>query len=439
MKKLIVIISLILVTTPDIFPQVNVKGSVLSNETGNPIPYANIYLEGETIGTCSNIEGRFSFKIPDQYKEKQISVSAIGYKSFHANLEDFQVKDTFYLTMEVIPIDEVVVTAEPIGAEPIISRVLDSMKENYVNPVKYITYSRQELELLKKKKTVYIAEEVSEVLVKNDKSKVGIIKSRFNKFPGINNEHESSNYISANTIFSNQFPVDGASLKIKDESKISVSNKLYLLLKNKNLQIRDSLVENYVTYNKYKLFDLYDYELAGRKYYNRDTLYEIKYSPNPSFKENKKLPSGIIYVNMEDFGVVYKKTVNSKEELEDRRLSKINQWMAGNINFTHHSNVKEQYWRKVNGKYYIRFLNTTRNYTYHDYKKNTHTKYQEVEFTYVTSASDSNVNFSSAVQKQLSNNFVLEFDRLEMNFNEDFWGNYNYIKVPEKIKKQKYE
>src|SRR6056297_416693 len=439
MKKLIVIISLILVTTPDIFPQVNVQGSVLSNKTGNPIPYANIYLEGETIGTCSNIDGCFSFKIPHQYKEKQISISAVGYKPFHANLEGFQVKDTFYLTREVIPINEVVVTAEPISAEPIISRVLDSMKKNYVNPVKYITYSRQELELLKKKKTVYIAEEVSEVLVKNNKNKVGIIKSRYNKFPGINDEHESSHYLHSNTVFSNQFPLEGASLKIKGKNKISSSKKLYLLLKNKNSQRRDSLVEDYAVYNNYKLFDLYNYELTGRKYYNSDTVYEIKYFPNPDFKNYEKLPSGVIYINMEDFGVVYKKTVTSEAELKDRKLSKINQWMGGNKNFTYQSDVKEQYWRKVNGEYYMRLLKETNNYTYHDYKNDTHTKYQELNFTYVTSASDSNVNFSSAVQKKLSHTFVLKFDKLEMNFNEDFWENYNYIKVPEKIKKQKYD
>ena len=444
MKKLIVIISLILIITPYIFTQqVKVKGRVLSNNTADPVPYANIYLEGEAIGTCSNIDGHFSFIIPDKYNEKQISISAVGYKSFHANLESFQAKDTFYLTREVIPIKEVVVTAEPIGAKPIISRVLDSMKKNYVNPVKYTTYSRQELELLNREKTVYIAEEVSEVLVKNDKNKVGIIKSRYNKFPGINDDHESSHYLHSNTIFSNQFPLEGASFKIKSKSKISSSNKVYLLLKNKNLhrssQRRDSLVEDYAVYNNYKLFDLYNYELTGRKYYNSDTVHEIKYSPNPNFKNYEKLPSGVIYVNMEDFGVVYKKTVTSEAELKDRKLGKINQWIGGNKNFTYQFDVKEQYWRKVNGEYYMRFLKTTNNYTYHDYKNDTHTKYKEIKFTYVTAASDSNIKFSSSVQKKLSKTFVFEFQRLKMNFNEEFWENYNYIKVPEKIKEQKFD
>ena len=39
-----------------------VKGIVLDSITGKPIPYLNILVEGGTIGTSSNEEGKFELK-----------------------------------------------------------------------------------------------------------------------------------------------------------------------------------------------------------------------------------------------------------------------------------------------------------------------------------------------------------------------------------------
>ncbi|WP_298397537.1 carboxypeptidase-like regulatory domain-containing protein [Flavobacterium sp.] len=55
-----------------------IKGVVKDSLTGNPIPYVNIWVEGENIGTTSEENGIFEIKTS---KEKKLVFSAIGFQT----------------------------------------------------------------------------------------------------------------------------------------------------------------------------------------------------------------------------------------------------------------------------------------------------------------------------------------------------------------------
>ena len=61
-----------------------IKGTVI-DEFGNPIPYVNIWVDGESIGTTSNEDGSFLLNYEGQ---KMIIFSAIGYESKKVNPKD---------------------------------------------------------------------------------------------------------------------------------------------------------------------------------------------------------------------------------------------------------------------------------------------------------------------------------------------------------------
>ena len=63
-----------------LFGQITAK--IIDSETSQNIPYVNIWVENENIGTTSNEQGKFILNID---KPKQIILSAIGYKRLKLN------------------------------------------------------------------------------------------------------------------------------------------------------------------------------------------------------------------------------------------------------------------------------------------------------------------------------------------------------------------
>lgn len=55
-----------------------IRGVVKDSISGEPIPYVNIWVENETVGTTSEIDGTFSLAIKE---EKVLVFSALGYES----------------------------------------------------------------------------------------------------------------------------------------------------------------------------------------------------------------------------------------------------------------------------------------------------------------------------------------------------------------------
>lgn len=70
------LIWIFLVVTQFAFSQI--RGVVKDSISGEPIPYVNIWVENETIGTTSETDGSFSLDIKD---EKVLVFSALGYES----------------------------------------------------------------------------------------------------------------------------------------------------------------------------------------------------------------------------------------------------------------------------------------------------------------------------------------------------------------------
>jgi hypothetical protein len=73
------LVILLALFTLTLFSQHLVKGRVLSLPDRQPIPYANIGIMDATIGTISDQDGSFSFRIPAHYMGDSILFSALGY------------------------------------------------------------------------------------------------------------------------------------------------------------------------------------------------------------------------------------------------------------------------------------------------------------------------------------------------------------------------
>ena len=72
---------LLLLTKIATYGQQTISGTVVDAETGAPLPYVNIGVTERNLGTVSNIEGKFSLKIPESAKQAPIRFSILGYES----------------------------------------------------------------------------------------------------------------------------------------------------------------------------------------------------------------------------------------------------------------------------------------------------------------------------------------------------------------------
>ena len=79
-----------------------IKGTVI-DEFGNPIPYVNIWVDGESIGTTSNEDGSF---IINSTKNKVLVFSAVGFETKRTTLNN---GDKIILVSKIHKLNEVVI------------------------------------------------------------------------------------------------------------------------------------------------------------------------------------------------------------------------------------------------------------------------------------------------------------------------------------------
>lgn len=106
-----------------------VMGIVLDSITGKPIPYLNILVEGGTIGTSSNEQGKF--ELNDYNLKKRVVFSGIGYATKRMVLNKNGLNNVI-LTPEAIELAEVVLNSNKVEKK----RILGQFKKSKINKFK---------------------------------------------------------------------------------------------------------------------------------------------------------------------------------------------------------------------------------------------------------------------------------------------------------------
>ena len=84
-KKLCLMLTLCLLSVGMSFAQKTVTGSVIDNETGEPIYGATVKVDGTSIGTTTNIDGEFTLQnVPNT--ARTLKVTYVGMKDMQMYL-----------------------------------------------------------------------------------------------------------------------------------------------------------------------------------------------------------------------------------------------------------------------------------------------------------------------------------------------------------------
>jgi len=112
MKHFLLIFAMMLMGVATVMAQRTISGTI-TDDTGAALPFANVYVEGTTIGTTTDIDGNYTLKVPEG--GTTLIASFTGFADQKLTLGD---SNTMSFTMsEGVVLDDIVVTALGIKRE----------------------------------------------------------------------------------------------------------------------------------------------------------------------------------------------------------------------------------------------------------------------------------------------------------------------------------
>lgn len=208
MKKILAII-VVFMFSSSLFSQT--EGFVKDNDSKKIIPYTNIWVENENLGTTSDINGKFLLR---NFSDNQnLIFSAVGYET--KRIGTLHLRDTIYLIPKTIELKEVLIT--PSKLKEIKIGVFDRYSINYylgpgIKPwiiARYFPYKEEYKETRFIKKLVLLTASNTN-------------KSMFNiRLYSIGKNGEPENYIYNDNIFG--IARKGNSLTVIDISKLNIN------------------------------------------------------------------------------------------------------------------------------------------------------------------------------------------------------------------------
>jgi len=147
------IIAAFLLITP-LYGQQTTKifGKITDAKTGEPIPFANIVLKNTSVGTISNLDGKYS--IETNIKADSIQCMVVGYKTVSKKITPGKFQTiNFVMEPNVVALKEIVVKTKK-KTKTVASMLVDSMRahrrendKNFLDYYEYDVYTKVEFDL----------------------------------------------------------------------------------------------------------------------------------------------------------------------------------------------------------------------------------------------------------------------------------------------------
>lgn len=114
------------------FGQIEIKNKISDFLTFEPIESASVYVQNSTIGTVSNIDGKFVLLVPREFENDTLVISSIGYKSFKTLVSEFDNTEEIFLEEDIAALDEVLIVADPrpTDGNGIMVRAMERLERN---------------------------------------------------------------------------------------------------------------------------------------------------------------------------------------------------------------------------------------------------------------------------------------------------------------------
>ena len=371
------------------------SGEISDSESKESIAFANVYLEGSSIGTVSNIDGEFILKVPSALGDRKLSISFVGYKTYEITLEELKkVKNSIKLVPDPIPIQEVIIrTGDPVE---LLRKALARIGQNYSTTPEMLTAFYRETV---KQNRHYVA--VSEAVL-------DVYKSSY------------KNYFDADRI------------KIykgrKSQDVKKMDTVLFKVQGGPKTSLFLDIVKNPSTILSEDFFKYYDYKINGVINIDDRETYIIEFNQRRS--TDWPLYQGRIYLDVNSLAIA-----RLDFRLSDKALSEADNELVRKKPVSMKVDVEDAKYlanyRETDGKWHLNHVRAEAKFKCKWDKKLFRSVYITMLEMAVTDRDTASVSkFKLRESERISDIFI---EQVNYFLDEDYWGEYNVIKPDESI------
>ena len=261
---------------------ISVRGFIISSEDQEPVVFASVFMDSLNIGTVSNSEGIFLFKVPVPYKHLPIVVSSLGFKKKHIYLSDLAGKlNTIILEPAIIPIEEV--TIKRIDPLALVELAVKNIPVNYSqDPVAMTGFYREAIK--KNRNYISVGEAVLDIYKASYKKLSDLDRIQINKGRKSQNIHKHDTII---------MKFQGGPLLI---SSLDMVKNPGIILSRED-------------------FQFYNYTLNGIVDVGGRDTYLVRFSSKKSSPDHTH--EGNIYIDIETYAIVNLEIEVSDDKMEE--------------------------------------------------------------------------------------------------------------------------
>lgn len=278
-------------------------GKIITAKSNAPIPYVNIGLRNDAIGTISNEKGDFKLNITNKNLQDTVCFSCVGYKIQYRPIKDFLNTSRSEIKMETQSYDlnEVTISVERLTAKKILRKTIRAIDKNYYQKA----YSQ---DVLFRKKDKY-SDSNSEYLLEF-----------------VNRTYDSNGY-KTRWLFMTNAKEEKQCLATRIAIIDSLGQCLngYKTVKSKRHHY--SAYQDMINFRKNNFLNpmkwfRYDFQLSDTLQFNGEKVYRIDFKCKyPSYRSTLQLAAlkfhGYIFINMDDYAIVKieSNTVNDRTKI----------------------------------------------------------------------------------------------------------------------------
>ena len=126
--KIEVIDNQVIITLREI-RSIKLTGRLVDGRDNDPVPYATLTIAGESIGTMTNIDGRYDFIIPSRFRDKLISIRCIGFQPLELTQKELITNPNIKLEPITIRLREIKV--KPVDVAEVLRNFRSNIGKNY--------------------------------------------------------------------------------------------------------------------------------------------------------------------------------------------------------------------------------------------------------------------------------------------------------------------
>ena len=380
--------------SPDIL---KISGTVRDAETNEAIPYASISVRDEPFGTITNRDGLYEIKLPAQFQKKELVCSCMGYaqKMFAPDTTLAREKADVTLQPVRIRLGEIKVTA----ADPlkILSRFLDHIPDNYPEESRLMTSFYREV-LLQDKTYVNVSEAV-----------IHILKAPY----GSNSREDRIRFLKGRK---------SPDVKAFKGVDFKMQGGPYYMNKLDVVKTMDTFLDReYRSFYKYELGYMIDY--FGRP------AYVILF--RPAGKIDFPCYEGKLYIDQETFALVHAEFNLGRDGMKFARKSLIRKKPKG-FNVRPLDLDYSVSYKRNDGRWYLKSAQTSLRFRVKSRHDKINSVFHSISDLLVTNYEKTDLK---RFQKEETFSSTDIFTEMIIDYDKEFWGNFNVIQPNEDLRK----